>query len=55
MILAEQLEKARVLVASVDTIDLVRQKFCESMLCEVEGLLAHILELVYEQVVAVQE
>jgi hypothetical protein len=50
-----QLEKVRALVASVDTTGLVRQKFCESMLREVEGLLAHTLEVVHEQAVAIQE
>jgi hypothetical protein len=52
--LAAQLERAIALVATVDTTGLVRQKFCESMLREVEGLLAHTLEVVHEQAAAIQ-
>jgi len=53
--LAEQLERARVLVASADTTGLVRRRFCASMLSAAEGLLDHTLEVIHEQEFVVQE
>jgi hypothetical protein len=54
-LLAEQLETAIGLVATVDTDVLVRHEFAASMLREVEDLLAHTHELILEQAVVIRE